>query len=109
MGNLIMMKISHNKGEEEMKKITVILHVLLILLLCSCTSSILNTNQNLSKFEEENFGKRFTPAELQTDLNFLVKTSLSVHPSFYSAVDSLTFQKELLKIRSNLKEHRQRG
>ena len=99
-----MMKISHNKGEEEMKKITVILHVLLILLLCSCTSSILNTNQNLSKFEEENFGKRFTPAELQADLNFLVKTSLSVHPSFYSAVDSLTFQKELLKIRSNLKE-----
>ncbi|MCU7495504.1 MAG: hypothetical protein HF311_08545 [Ignavibacteria bacterium] len=55
-----------------------------------------------SEKENKDTLRLFPSAELRSDLEFLVKNSQEVHPSLYSAVDSITFTSSVKKVMDSL-------
>ena len=67
-----------------MKKVITSIIIFASLLLFASCSAVVNSGKSLPAFSEKNFDKKFTPAELKEDLNFLVTTTEQVHPNpFY--------------------------
>ena len=48
--------------------------------------------------------KLYSPEELISDFNFMVKTIEDVHPNMYTKIDSITFQQEKKIIISTLSD-----
>lgn len=70
------------------------------LMLASCANSV--DIVPAGRIEKNNIENRLTPEELNTDLEFMISTSIEVHPAFYSAVDSAVFAGQIQKVRSKL-------
>ena len=77
--------------------------IFVALLICSC-SSVLKTENADFKHTEKNQTKLYSPAELKSDMDFLVRTAYDVHPSLYSAVDSVLFNDSVDSIKKGLTE-----
>lgn len=70
------------------------------LFLFSCASSSYNiSNGNIVP----NINKTYSTSELETDLTFLLKTSMNVHPSFFQAIDTSEFYSDVKNIIDSIK------